>query len=160
MQHLPLQIRLIDHIKVHDAERAHAGGGAAPWPAGDAGDDRTGVARLHRGLALGQLSDVTIIHVHVDETTQPAIVRKQMALEASVLAGEPFEELAHASSLDLERVPPLDVGAERRGGQNLHRHTVFRSSMVMDSSANAPRSPPSTRLLSSSARPWPTPTIT
>ncbi len=178
MQHLPLQVRLVDHIKVHDAERAHAGGreiercrGAQspgadqqharglelalsldahvgedqvarvaqdllvrqlgqlvrhgrpprvppaprarppPGAARDARDDRNRVAGLHRCLALGELSDVAIIHIHVDEATQPAIVRKQMALEPGVLPGEPFQQLTYAPPLELERVAPVDVGA-------------------------------------------------
>src|SRR5439155_10592362 len=69
-------------------------------------------------------------------------------------------ELADVSAFQLERVAAADVGAQRRGNQYRDCHTAFRSSMVMDSSANVPRSSARTQLFGSPARPAPTPTMT
>src|SRR5205823_7527332 len=137
--------------------RPYAHGGCARR---DTRDDRHGVSRLHRRLGLRQLPDVAIVHVHVHEAAQPAVLRKQMPLEPDVLARELLQQLADAPAFQLECVATAHVGAQRRGNQYPHCHTAFRSSMVMDSSSNTPRSSARTQLFRSAARPAPTPTMT
>src|SRR5256714_7899798 len=126
----------------------------------DTRNDRDGVSRLDGRVALRQVPDVAIVHVHVDEAAQAAVLRKQVALEPGVLAREALQQLADVSAFQLERVAAADVGAQRRGNQYRDCHTAFRSSMVMDSSANVPRSSARTQLFGSPARPAPTPTMT
>src|SRR3989440_2369536 len=126
----------------------------------DTGDDRHRVARPHRRLALGKLPDVPVVHVDVYKAAQPTVRGKEVRLQRCVLAGEPIEQLPHAACLELDRVPPAHERAERRRDQNRHCHTTFRSSLVIGSSSKAPRSCARTQLLSSPARPCPTPTIT
>src|SRR5689334_10554701 len=126
----------------------------------DARNDRHGIPRLDRGLALCQLSDVAIVDIHVHEAAQATVLREQMSLERGVLAGEPLQQLADVSPFQLERVATAHVGAQRGGNEYRHCHTAFRSSMVMDSSSNTPRSSARTQLFRSPARPAPTPTMT
>src|SRR5436305_9731658 len=135
----------------------YANGGCAPR---DTRNDRHGVSRLDGRVALRQLADVAMVHVHVDKATQAAVLREQMTLEPGVLAGKLLQQLAHVSPFQLEHVATAHVGAQRRGNQYGDCHTAFRSSMVMDSSANVPRSSARTQLLGSPARPAPTPTMT
>src|SRR5438477_244729 len=118
------------------------------------------VAGPDRRLLGGELSYVPIVHVHVDEATQPTVVREQVLSQGGVLAGEPVQELRDARGLDLDGVASTDVRAERRGNQDGDCHTAFCSSMVMDSSSNAARSSDSVQLVISPARPRATPTIT
>src|SRR5437763_970892 len=136
--------------------RPHANGGCT---SGDTRNDRHGVSRLDGRVALRQVPDVAIVHVHVDEAAQAAVVGKQVAFEPGVLAREALEQLADVAAFQLERVAAADVGAQRRGNQYRDCHTAFRSSMVIDSSANVPRSSASTQLFGSPARPAPTPTV-
>src|SRR2546429_3032433 len=137
--------------------RPYASGGCAPR---DTRDDRHRVPRLHRRVALRQLPDGAIVHVHVHEAAQAAILSKRAPFEPGVLAREPLQQLADVSAFQRERVAAADVGAQRRGNQYRDCHTAFRSSMVMDSSANVPRSSARTQLFGSPARPAPTPTMT
>src|SRR3989440_5162634 len=127
---------------------------------GDTRNDRHGVSRLDGRVALRQVPDVAIVHVHVDEAAQAAVLRKQVPFEPGVLAREALQQLADVSAFQLERVAAADVGAQRRGKQYRDCHTAFRSSTVMDSSANVPRSSARTQLFGSPARPAPTPTMT
>src|SRR5205807_3889789 len=126
----------------------------------DARNDRDGVSRLDGRVALRQLPDVAIVHIHVHEAAQPAVVREQVPLATGVLACELLQQLADVPPFQLERVATAHVGAQRRGNQYGHCHTAFRSSMVMDSSANVARSSARTQLFGSPARPAPTPTMT
>src|SRR5256885_16049984 len=126
----------------------------------DTRNDRHGVSRLHRRVTMRQLPVAAIVHVHVHEAAQAAILRNQVPFEPRVLAREPLQQLADVSAFQLERVAAADVGAQRRGNQYRDCHTAFRSSMVMDSSANVPRSSARTQLFRSPARPAPTPTMT
>src|SRR5437867_7348872 len=126
----------------------------------DTGDDGHRVARLQWRRALGKLPDVPVVHVDVHKAAQPAVAGKEMRLQRRVLAGEPVEQLSHTPSLQLDRVTPAHERAERRRDQNRHCHTTFRSSLVIGSSSNVPRSCVRTQLFSSPARPRPTPTIT
>src|SRR5438105_7926541 len=127
---------------------------------GNAGHDGHRVSRLDGRVALRQLADVAIVHVYVDKATQASILGEQVTLEPGVLAGKLLQQLAHVSPFQLEHVATAHVGAQRRGNQYGDCHTAFRSSMVMDSSANVPRSSARTQLLGSPARPAPTPTRT
>src|SRR5213080_2046752 len=127
---------------------------------GDTGDDRHRVARPHRRLALGELPDLPVVHVDVQKAAQPTVRGKEVRRQLRVLAGEPIEQLPHTACLELDRVPPAHERAKRRRDQNRHCHTTFRSSLVIGSSSKALRSCARTQLLSSPARPCPTPTIT
>src|SRR5438874_2583279 len=127
--------------------------------AGNTGNDGDRVARLHRRLAVGELPDVAVVHVDVDEAAQPAVGGKEMRLQPGVLAGQPVEQLAHTPPLQLDCVTPAHERAERRRDQNRHCHTTFRSPLVIDSSSKAPRSSVRTQLSNPPARPRPTPTL-
>src|SRR6266516_2405660 len=121
--------------------------------AGDPGDDRARVARLNRRIALGELPDVPVVHVNVHKAAQPTVRCKEVRLQRLVLAGEPIEQLPHTACLELDRVPPAHERAERRRDQNRHCHTTFRSSLVIGSWSNVPRSCARTQLFNSPARP-------
>src|SRR5438094_138158 len=136
--------------------RPYACGG----PTRNAGDDRDGVPRLYRRVALRELPDVAVVHVHVDKAAQPAIVRKEVRPQGRVLPGEPLEQLPHAGALQLECIAAAHEGTQRRRDQDCHCHTAFRSSLVICSSAKLPRSSARTQLFNSVAVPRLTPTIT
>src|SRR5256885_2938832 len=76
-----------------------------------------------------------------------------LRLQRCVLAGEPIEQLPHTACLELDRVSPAHERAERRRDQNRHCHTTFRSSLVIGSWSNVPRSCARTQLFNSPARP-------
>src|SRR5690349_22193002 len=136
--------------------RPYAGGD----PSCNAGDDRYRISRLDRRLALLELPDVAVVHVHVHEATQAPVVRKQVLLQSGVLPGELFQQLADVARFELDGVTTADIRPQRCGNQNGHCHTAFRSSMVIDSSSNPWRSSARVQLFISSARPARTPTIT
>src|SRR6266571_5366817 len=130
-----------------------------PRPSRDARDDGHRVAGAHPGLLVLEPPDVPVIHVDVYKAAQPAVCRKEVLLQGGVLAGQALQQLPDARALELERVAPIYIGAQRRGDQDSHCHTAFRSSIVMASSSNAPRSSARTQLFSSPARPCPTATM-
>src|SRR6266850_3801153 len=129
-------------------------------PPGNTRDNGDRVAGLHRRLALGELPDVPIVHVHVHKAAQPAVGGKEVRFQGGVLPGEPLEQLPHTPSLQLDGIPPAHERAERGRDQNCHCHTTFRSSLVMGSSSKVPRSAVRTQLFNSPPRPRPTPTMT
>src|SRR5213593_4481698 len=130
-----------------------------PRPSRDARDDGHRVAGAHPGLLVLEPPDVPVIHVDVYKAAQPAVRCKEVLLQGGVLAGQALQQLPDARALELERVAPIYIGAQRRGDQDFHCHTAFRSSIVMASSSNARRSSARTQLFSSPARPCATATM-
>src|SRR5207247_11417843 len=106
------------------------------------------------------LARTGMVHIRVDEAAHPPIVGDTVALERLVASRQPLEQLADVGCLELHRVTPIDVRAQRGRDQDGHCHTTFRSSMVTGSSANPERSSDRTQLFRSPAPPRATATIT
>ncbi len=102
-------------------------------PSSDARNDRDRVARRHLCLLLRQLADIPVVHVHVHEAPQPAVVPEQVLAEPAVLDRELFQHLAHAPPVELEGVLAPDERPERHGDQDGDCHATFRSSKIMGS---------------------------
>src|SRR5438477_10860994 len=94
---------------------------------GNAGNDRHGVSRLDRRVAVRQLADVAIVHVYVDKATQASVLGEQVTLEPGVLAGKLLQQLAHVPPFQLEPVATTHAGAPRRGTHYADCPTAFRS---------------------------------
>src|SRR5256886_2400320 len=112
----------------------------------------------HLALEIGLVDDVEIDDAQGADARRGEIQRGWRPQSAR--GHEQLQQLADVAAFQLERVAAADVGAQRRGNQYRDCHTAFRSSMVMDSSANVPRSSARTQLFGSPARPAPTPTMT
>src|SRR5438445_13673228 len=128
-------------------------------PSRDAGNDGHRITGADPRLLLREPPNVPVVHVYVHKAAQPAVRRKEVLLQRGVLSGEALQQLADARALELERVAPIHIGAQRRGDQDLHCHTAFRSSMVIASSSKVPRSSARTQLFSTPARPCSTATM-
>src|SRR2546427_8174436 len=85
-------------------ERCTATASPGVLPAGDGGKDRHDVGVGHLGVELVEVADVVVVHVHVHELVQTAVVVPELAAEPREAGDEVVEDLA-------DRAP---VGGNRR----------------------------------------------
>lgn len=82
--------------------------------AGDRRDDAHRIARLERRLILLQVADVLVVHVHVDEAPELALVREEVFPKPGELGGQAGEQLADGGAVKLDRIKFVGERAERR----------------------------------------------
>ena len=79
-------------------------------PAGDGGDDGKLVAFLRRGSILsGEVADVVVVEVDVDEGAQLAVAGVEVLAERGVGAGELFQRFADGGAGDADGGLPTGV---------------------------------------------------
>ena len=89
---------------------------------GNVRDDAQRVARLDGSLFTLQVPDVFVVQLHVDEVTQPAIVRIQVSSQPLVAVRQVRQQLANGAAADLNRLLLVGERAERRRDVNRVRH--------------------------------------
>lgn len=89
--------------------------------AGDGGDDgELGVIGDRGVFFFGEVADVLVIDIHVDERPQLAVGCEEVSAQRWELLHQPLQTLGDGGTCGRHGLLPVSVGAQRCGDVNLH----------------------------------------
>ena len=95
--------------------------GLATTTAGNAGDDGEFVGGGDGGFFLGgEIADVVVVEVDVDEGAQLALGGEEVLLHGGEGRGESGEPFGYGGAIDGDGLLLVGVGAQRGGDVNVH----------------------------------------
>src|ERR1700742_1568262 len=96
-------------------------------PAGDGRDDGEFVRVGGLGGFLGgQVTDVVVIEIDVDERAQLAVAGVKILAQLGVGADQLFEGFGNSGSRDADRLLSAGVGAQRSGNVDVHDCSLLK----------------------------------